>query len=69
MRPCLICLEDVEYGKYCKLPEKAVIGVLRGFPEKLPKAIEFIGRSFLDDAMKETYRAIVTERTAELGHS
>ncbi len=59
----------IEYGGPCGIPERAARRVLEDFPERLPPALDLIDRSFLDDAMKEAYRQLVTERTARLRSS
>ena len=55
------------FGKYCKLPERAITRLIRTQIDALEPAIELVGSSFLDDQQKSAYEKILRKNTGVLG--
>ena len=56
----------LEFAEYCKIPERAAKASLSAQIEALEPAVKLVERSFLADAMKEKYEAILRKNTSTL---
>jgi serine/threonine-protein kinase HipA len=56
----------LDFAEYCELPERAAKRVIADQIDALEPATKLIAASYLSDAMKEEYEAILRENTAAL---
>ena len=56
----------LRFAKYCALPDKAALRVLDRQVSALDSALGLIDRSFLPEDYKQTYRHLITQRTAAI---
>lgn len=56
----------LEFAEYCGIPERAARRLIGEQSDVLEPAVDLVSRSFLSDAAKEKYEAILRENTATL---